>query len=138
MRKVLFATAFILLTAIPVFAQLAGTWNGEGTGTCDFYGTLLRPWETWTGTIPATEDSFTGIWSDGLGNSGTFFNTNIEVISDDIVVIEGRWTLTIPDGLKKLGTFKITFYTHNRVCYGEWDSPFPTVPPRTIYGKVVW
>jgi hypothetical protein len=138
-KKLLLAAVVIsIICFTPVSAQLAGDWIGNGSGSCDFYGTTLLPWQNWAGHIPASEDKFYGQWWDGLGNVGTFYDTNIIPISSDIVIIEGRWFLLVESGKKYVGTFKMTFYTHNRVCEGEWDTSHPKVPPTTIQGHVIW
>ncbi|NLI98705.1 hypothetical protein GX441_08625 [bacterium] len=144
MRKLILAaiTVLVLAAATPALAQLAGNWDGVGTGTCTppsppFPPAVLQPWSSWTGVIPPTEDSFTGTWTDGAHN-GRFYHTSITIISSDIAIIDGKWTWRItPTKEATMGTFHIIFYCHNRVCSGSWASPHPTVPPRTIQGDAL-
>ena len=71
-KKLLIVFAVILAVgATPLFAELDGTWEGYGDGSCYAPdGTLIYPWQTWYGDV--LNGTFEGVWEDWDGNYGDF------------------------------------------------------------------
>lgn len=145
MRKVLpiVLAVVLLLAATPAFAQLAGTWAGEGTGSCcPRPGTVIYPWQTWKGFIPDEENVFTGEWYDADGNRG-IFKGEIEFSPiPEIAYARGAWYWYDPLGPANRpiygGDFKMTFYFLEDECKGEWTTIWPSPSARgTMKGKKV-
>lgn len=140
-KRILVVLAIILFgVASPAFAQLAGTWVGEGTGNCyPRPGTVIYPWQEWKGEIPNSMDVFFGEWYDSDGNHGSFEGKPVPSIPE-VAVFEGFWTWETPQGVFRGGDFKMTFYfmSSRPYCEGTWTSiwPSPGLPGRMKGEKV--
>jgi len=135
--------AVLLLGASPAFAQLAGVWVGEGTGSCSPRpGVVICPWQNWKGEIPNSQDRFTGEWYDEAGNCG-IFKAEVEFSPiPEIAYAEGAWYWFDPTGPAHRpvygGDFKMTFYFCEGKCEGVWTTIWPSVTPQgTMKGKKV-
>lgn len=134
MRKLLLTalTVTVLLAAVPLSAQLAGTWAGEGEGWCPFPvpypSEYMKPWQNWKGFIPNTEDIFSGEWYDGDGNQGIFKGEIIFVTPED-AYCEGEWYWIDyrfdPPQYHLMGPFSMKFKLEEAICYGEWQAHLP-------------
>ncbi|MBN2379645.1 hypothetical protein JXM67_07585 [candidate division WOR-3 bacterium] len=141
MRKSLLIalTVILLAGALPATAQVAGTWAGEGSGSCyPPSGIVIHPWQTWKGEIPNTEQTFTGRWRDEDGNHGSFFGRLAPFSTPETVIYQGYWTLETPAGISKGGEFTMTFYFLEGECKGAWTSIWPSPGlPGKMWGKKV-
>ncbi|MBN2379653.1 hypothetical protein JXM67_07625 [candidate division WOR-3 bacterium] len=132
MRKTILAVVALLLliAATPVSAQIAGTWEGKGLGSCYPHpGTIIYPWQKWTGEIPNSQDVFKGDWWDQLGNKG-IFKGEIDWVSITVAICKGSWYWYDPAGVSAKpvygGDFKMTFYVFAGDCNGEWYTDWPS------------
>ncbi|TET23358.1 MAG: hypothetical protein E3J71_03070 [Candidatus Stahlbacteria bacterium] len=131
----------LLLGATPAFAQLAGNWEGTGTGYCyPRNNFVIYPWQEWEGEIPLTQDVFTGEWRDSNLSHGTF-EGEILWISTDVAVCNGEWTWYDPTGSDDPvygGDFEMKFYVYERECTGTWTSIWPSPGlPGTMRGRKI-
>ena len=131
-KKLFVVAAALLLFCVvtPAFAQLAGTWAGEGKGNCYPYNnTVIYPWQNWKGEIPNSEDVFTGEWYDSNGEHGTF-KSEITWISLTTAVAKGAWYWYDPLGPSAKpvygGDFTMTFYVYAKDCEGVWTTHWPS------------
>jgi hypothetical protein len=119
----------LLLGAAPLAAQIAGTWEGTGRGSCYPYpSTVIYPWQEWKGEIPNSEDAFSGEWWDANDNHGTF-EGEILWISTDVAICNGEWTWYDPTGSDDPvygGDFEMKFYVYERECTGTWTTIWPS------------
>ncbi|MBN2379649.1 hypothetical protein JXM67_07605 [candidate division WOR-3 bacterium] len=122
-----FLTLLILLGASPALAQLAGTWEGAGTGNCpNPFPTppeSMCPWHRWTGEISDEENAFKGEWRDYIGFRGTFRGRLI-LSTPEYAVCRGEWT-AIDDSVDPpivlvMGVFQMNFYYESETCRGKW------------------
>jgi hypothetical protein len=128
----------LALGATPAFAQIAGNWQGTGTGCCyPHSGTVIYPWQHWIGEIPNSEDVFSGEWKDSLDNHGTF-ESEIFWVSTTLAIARGSWTWYDPAGPSHEpvygGDFQMKFYVCERTCTGTWTSIWPSPEPGTMRG----
>jgi hypothetical protein len=131
-RKILVAVAALLILSAltPAFAQLAGTWEGEGKGCCyPRNSVIIYPWQSWKGQIPNTEDVFIGEWYDVNGEHG-IFKSEVTWVSLTTAVAKGSWYWYDPLGPSAQpvygGDFKMTFYVYDQDCGGEWWTHWPS------------
>lgn len=138
-KKLIVVLGVVLLAAAsPVLAQLAGTWAGEGTGSCSPRpGLVIYPWQNWKGEISEDEDVFEGEWRDEDGNRGSFFGEPAPFSTPESKIYQGYWTWETPDGLYKGGEFKMTFFFLEDVCEGTWNSIWPSGLPCTMWGEKI-
>jgi hypothetical protein len=134
MRKSLtIAVAAILLAAaLPATAQIAGDWMGIGDGVCSPPPSYpqnipIYAWQNWEGSIPNTEDVFSGTWYDANGRHGEFRGKMI-MSSITEVLCRGTWTW-IDDSVDppvkyKMGRFWMRFHKINLSCVGEWGTSY--------------
>ncbi len=133
----------LLLGATPAFAQLAGTWEGTGTGCCSPHpGTVIYPWQTWKGEIPNSQDVFIGEWWDADDNHGTFKGEVEFSVIPELAYAEGEWTWYDPTGPSNEpvygGDFEMTFYILEKRCEGIWTSIWPSPSEQgTMRGRKV-
>ncbi len=132
LRKALFALAAIsLLAASPLAADLWGTWAGTGNGNC--YpppGSVIYPWQQWKGDVYTIDSQdapiFEGVWSDKLGNHGTFKGNIYFPPIEEQAIAEGEWTWYDPLGPSAEpivgGKFKMTFSFLEDYCKGTWTT----------------
>jgi hypothetical protein len=137
-KKLIIALAVILaLGATPLAAQIAGTWEGTGRGSCYPHpGTVIYPWQNWTGEIPLTQDVFSGEWWDANDNHG-IFKGEIEWTSVIVAICNGSWYWFDPTGTAEPvygGDFEMKFYVCERTCTGTWTSIWPSPEPGTMKG----
>jgi hypothetical protein len=135
------ALAVILLAgATPLAAELDGTWEGNGEGSCETpTGIIIYPWETWYGDV--LNGAFDGNWEDPDGNYGTFhggiifFYISVEPPSYTMAHCEGTWTWMSPDGLEpiEMGGFSMEFNLGLEICDGEWW-PYSGAEGGTMWG----
>jgi hypothetical protein len=141
LKKIILTGLAVILVvgAAPAAAQVAGTWAGEGTGSCSPpSGILLHPWQNWKGEIPNTEDVFTGEWWDADGNQGSFFGKLAPFSTPDTKIYQGLWTLDDPSGFSCIGgKFTMLFYYLEDECEGTWNSVWPSGLPCKMWGKKV-
>ena len=126
----------LLLGATPLSAQLAGTWEGIGTGEAHPPCHLpIYPWQDWIGEIPNSEDVFSGEWKDSLENRGTF-EGEITISSVTQAYCEGYWTWDDPSAPSIIaGEFEMIFYIYEERCEGTWTCIWPSPGlPGTIRG----
>lgn len=125
--------------AAPAFAQVAGTWAGEGEGSCSPpSGIVIYPWQNWKGEIPDSEKKFTGEWWDEDGNQGSFFGELAPYATPETVIFQGIWTLDDPSGFSCIGgKFTMNFYFNEDECEGTWNSGWPSGLPCTMWGEKV-
>lgn len=121
-------TLVLLLGATPAVAQLAGTWEGTGTGSCpNPFPTppeSICPWQTWRGEVSEDDQTFSGTWRDYPGSHGTF-RGEATLSTPEEVVFVGTWTAIYddPSGLSvilNMGTFTMHFRYTSRECEGRW------------------
>ena len=140
-KKLLIAAlaVILLIGATPLFADLEGTWEGNGEGSCETpTGIIIYPWETWNGDV--LNGAFDGNWEDPDGNHGTFhggitsFFTTVPP-SYTFAGCEGTWTWIDPSGLEpiELGSFWMTFNVDLDICWGEW-LPYTNAQGGTMWG----
>ncbi len=115
----------LLLGASSVSASLAGTWRGEGTGSCFPHpGMEIYPWQDWKGEISEKEDIFKGEWRDKAGNHGTFEGKLVPSPIPEERRFEGEWTWDDPLSMSILpvvgGKFKMIFCIYSKECKGTW------------------
>ncbi|TKJ43647.1 hypothetical protein CEE36_02895 [candidate division TA06 bacterium B3_TA06] len=127
----------LLLGATPLAAQIAGRW--EGTGTGEAYPPChppIHPWQIWMGEIPLTQDVFTGEWCDADCNHGTFKGEIAPFSTPEEAYCEGYWTWDDPSSPSIIvGHFKMTFYILEGICEGTWTSIWPSPSgPGTMKG----
>jgi hypothetical protein len=142
--KALLITLVLVLAlgATPAFAQIAGTWEGTGRGSCSPHpGVLIYPWQTWKGEIPSTEDVFSGEWWDSDGNHG-IFKGEIDWVSITVAICKGRWYWYDPTGPSAEpiygGDFEMKFYVFEEYCEGIWTSIWPSPSEQgTMRGRKV-
>lgn len=116
-----------LLGATPGLAQLAGTWEGTGTGSCpNPFPTppeSMCPWRNWSGEIPDEEDVFKGQWRDHIGFHGTF-KGRLLLGTPEYVLCRGEWTAiddsVDPPRVYIMGGFQMRFYYESETCRGRW------------------
>lgn len=135
MRKILLTAlaAILVLAAVPLTAQVAGTWKGEGDGVCSpppFWPTdiPIYAWQSWIGEIPDSENSFEGEWHDETGKFGHFYG-QILLETPTEVCCKGEWTWvygpdTDPPQEYTMGPFWMKFHKINLTCYGEWSTSY--------------
>jgi len=126
----------LLLGATPLAAQLAGVWEGTGTGAAYPPCHLpIHPWQNWIGEIPNSQDVFFGEWWDADCNHGTF-KGEIEWTSITEAYCEGYWTWDDPSAPSIVaGDFEMTFYILEGICEGTWTSIWPSPSdPGTMKG----
>ena len=140
LSKTIIITLVLVIGATSAFAQLAGVWEGTGTGNAYPYpGVVIYPWQTWKGEIPLTQDVFTGEWYDDLGNHGIFKGV-VEFSSiPEIAYAKGAWYWYDPTGPANQpvygGKFEMTFWFLEERCEGTWNSIWPSPgPPGTMTG----
>ena len=130
-KLILAALAVVLLLgAAPLAAQIAGTWEGTGRGSCYPHpSTVIYPWQTWVGEIPNSEDVFSGEWRDSEGNHG-IFKGEIEWTSVIVAICNGSWYWFDPTGPSHEpvygGDFEMKFYVLEEICEGTWTSIWPS------------
>lgn len=136
MRKILLTAVAVtvMLGATPLFAQLAGVWEGTGTGNAYPHpGVVIYPWQNWQGEIPATQDVFTGEWYDSLGNHGIFKGEVEFSPIPEIAYAKGSWYWYDPTGTADPvygGDFEMTFWFLNERCNGIWNTIWPSSSDR--------
>ncbi|NLI98701.1 hypothetical protein GX441_08605 [bacterium] len=116
----------LFLGAMPLFAQYAGNWVGEGYGKCPhpaLPGQAIYPWQKWGGSIPISLSDFTGKWSDSGGNLG-YFKGTLTYQGPISAEYRGVWgwidTSVFPPYYKELGKFYMNFRLATMTCKGEW------------------
>jgi hypothetical protein len=145
LKKILPAlvAACVLLGATPALAQVAGVWQGEGSGNAYPHpGTVIYPWQNWKGEIPNTQDEFTGVWYDGLGNHGIFKGEVEFSPIPEIALAKGAWYWYDPLGPSSQpvygGKFEMTFYFLADYCKGTWTTIWPSTSAQgTMKGERV-
>ena len=136
-KTILGAVALVLLlSAVPVSADLIGTWAGTGTGNCHPRNSVvIYPWSVWEGQVFVSEEEdatiFVGEWEDELGNHGTFRGRVLPIsTAPDERICRGRWTWYDPDGVSVEpvvgGQFRMVFHPEEAVCEGIWTSIWPS------------
>jgi hypothetical protein len=130
MRKIILIAlaAMFIIGATPALAQVAGVWEGTGSGNAHPHpGVVIYPWQQWTGEIPKTLDVFSGKWSDKAGNYGIFEGKQVPSIPE-IVAFKGSWYWNDPDGPSDKpvygGDFEMRFHFMggNFWCEGTWTT----------------
>ena len=149
MRKSLFAaiTVILLVGAVPAFAQLYGTWAGNGKGCCCPHpGVVIYPWQNWEGEVYISSDQdapiFEGKWWDEDGSYGYFKGNIYFPPIEEQAIAEGEWTWYDPDGTSAEpvigGKFKMTFAFLEGYCKGTWDTKWISFCQRgTMEGKKI-
>ncbi|MBN2378427.1 hypothetical protein JXM67_01310 [candidate division WOR-3 bacterium] len=138
--------AAVILGAAPAFAQLYGTWKGDGRGNCYPHpGVVIYPWQDWKGEVFVSPDEdiilFTGDWYDALGNHGIFKGRVEFSPIPELAIAKGSWFWFDPTGTAEPvygGDFKMNFwFTMNR-CDGHWTTIWPSTSAEgTMKGKKV-
>ncbi len=135
MRKILLTAfaAILVLAAVPLTAQVAGSWQGEGEGVCSpppFWPTdiPIYAWQKWSGDIPDSEDSFKGEWHDETGKFG-YFSGQLIASSITEVYCEGTWTWVYnpdvdPPQEYVMGPFSMWFHKTKLTCHGKWSTNY--------------
>jgi hypothetical protein len=140
MRKSMtIAVAVILLAAVlPATAQVAGTWQGNGTGSCSPPSGMIHPWQYWEGFIGNDELVFEGTWEEEDGSSHGSFSGHLAPFSTpETVIFQGYWTLDSEEFSCIGGNFTMTFYYLEDECNGTWTSVWPAALPCTMWGKKI-
>jgi hypothetical protein len=126
MRKILLAVlaAVLVIGAVPLTAQIAGPWEGTGTGICQppfpSPSKAMGPWREWSGEIPDDEATLSGQWHDAWGFQGSFYAEST-IGTPTEAVFTGTWNVFAPDGtVYEMGTFYMHFPYAGRACHGEW------------------
>lgn len=139
---------FLLLGITPIYAQIAGTWAGTGEGWCPFPvpypNEYMKPWQNWKGSIPNTQNVFSGEWYDGDGNQGTF-KSEILFVTEEEAYAGGDWywidNRFDPPVYRWMGPFSMKFKypPYGRIhCYGEWQGHIPSgIYSGTMKGRKV-
>ncbi len=143
MRKLLLIalSAAVVSGATPALAQIAGSWEGTGTGSCPNPTSnpveTMRPWNIWSGEIPDDESTFSGEWHDPAGVHGTFTGEATFATPEE-VVFTGTWNaiddLVDPPVIYEMGTFYMHFPYTARACHGEWVTYDSDIPQGTMTG----
>lgn len=141
MRKLLLSAlaAMLIIGATPAFAQIAGPWEGTGTGICQppfpSPSKAMGPWRVWTGEIPDDESTFSGDWHDDWGFHGTFYGENIAGTPDE-AIFTGTWTVIDDNSgdIYEMGTFYMHFPYAGKACHGEWWIYTAAAPRGTMTG----
>lgn len=143
MRKIISTAlaAVFILSAAPLAAQIAGSWEGTGTGNCPNPTSnpveTMRPWNTWSGEIPDDEATFSGEWHDPAGVHGTFIGEAMIGTPDEVVFV-GTWNaiddLVDPPVIYEMGTFTMHFKYASRECDGKWWTSDSDMPRGTMRG----
>lgn len=124
MRKAVYAiiACIALLGATQLMAE---DWAGTGSGSWirPDGSTLVYPWQAWSGTLEA--GTFTGTWSDDLGNAGGFSGSIIYYYTsvdpgDTYGHCEGSWNIYDPTGVTIGGPFEMEFNLTQGTCEGVW------------------
>jgi hypothetical protein len=140
-KKIIFTALAVMLLvgATPAFAQIAGNWEGTGSGCCYPYeGIAIYPWQSWQGEIPNAQNVFNGEWSDESGNQGTF-RSRILWISVTTAIASGSWYWYDPAGAADPvygGDFKMKFQTSSEGCSGTWTTIWPS--PSEVGTMIGW
>jgi len=139
--------ATLLLGATPAFAQLIGTWTGEGKGNCHPYpGVVIYPWQQWKGEVFESPDEdvllFVGEWFDANGSHGTFTGKILPIGTQELAICKGVWTWFDPSGDTNQpvygGDFLMNFYRKEGYCKGTWSSIWLSSSQKgTMEGKKV-
>ncbi len=115
--------SFALLGATTVVAEdWAGTGEGEWSRPD---GSPAYPWQGWSATLE--DGTFTGTWTDDLGNSGGFsgsilyYYTSVEP-GDTYGHCEGTWTVYNLSGVSIGGPFSMEFNVTQGTCEGVWKA----------------
>ncbi len=128
-KKLLLAmlAVVMLLGATPLFAELEGTWAGEGRGFFIYPAGIpsdtVYVFQRWEGVVRNGE--FRGEWSDADGHSGKF-RGRIILMSLTEAYCEGEWlwidTSVDPPVIRARGPFNMTFYyrDEDETCSGNW------------------
>lgn len=111
--------------ATPALTQIAGSWEGTGTGSCpppfSSPSRAINPWLDWRGVTSTDEDVFSGKWQDALGFYGTFCGETTIGNPEEVCFTGIIWTVIDPYGnVYEMGTFHMHFPYTSRVCHGEW------------------
>lgn len=138
------AVLVLALGATSAFAQLAGIWEGTGTGNAYPHpGVVIYPWQNWKGEIPNSQDVFTGEWYDANGNHGIFKGEVEFSPIPEIAYAKGAWYWYDPLGPSTQpvygGDFEMTFYYLDGRCNGIWNTIWPSTSAQgTMKGWKVW
>jgi len=146
MRKGILAALAVVLVlgaVVPVFAELNGTWAGEGEGVCypPFPTPYVYPiyaWQNWKGEVEDNE-VFYGKWEDDAGNYGRF-KGEIILWSLTTAYCKGEWTwinpFVDPPQEITMGKFEMSFNYIEEICKGEWYCAHsPSVRPGRMKGE---
>lgn len=126
---IIILAAALLIAAAPMAAQIAGNWEGTGTGSCyPANGIIIYPWQTWQGEIPNAQNVFKGEWQGSDGNHG-IFKSKILWISVTTAIATGSWYWYDPTGAAEPvygGDFKMKFEYASDACTGTWTTIWPS------------
>jgi hypothetical protein len=128
-KKLLIAALAVILAvgATPLFAELEGTWAGDGRGfivdPSGIPSDTVYVWQHWEGTV--RDGDFWGEWSDADGHHGKF-KGGIILMSITEAYCEGEW-LWIDDSveppvIRLRGSFDMIFRYRDddETCSGNW------------------
>jgi hypothetical protein len=132
-KKLLIAALAVIFLAgaTPTAAQIAGTWEGTGRGSCYPHpGTVIYPWQKWGGEIPNSQDVFFGEWKDTLDNRGIFKGEVEFSPIPEVAYARGAWYWYDPTSPSAQpvygGDFEMTFHILEERCEGIWTSIWPS------------
>lgn len=134
-NKLLFSLCGMALVfcAIPLLSEAdsiqlpSGPWAGTGTGSYNFPGNTIYPFQQWSGVVSKDILKFAGSWSDSSGNAGTFKGSFLSAPNLNTFIYKGYWTWNgNPGGAKaSMGKFQMTFDTSTHTCTGIWTGTAP-------------